>query len=190
VTLVDVKTNPIEEITPGGLRTTAESYELDILVFATGFDALTGPLLRMGIVGRGGVALSEKWRDGPRTYLGLSTADFPNLLMITGPGSPSVVSIVLTSIEQHVDWIADALQYLGEHGLERIEATREAADAWVEHVNEVADRTLFKYADSWYLGSNIPGKPRVFMPYVGGVGTYRQKCDEIAANNYEGFRLS
>ncbi|MCW2539994.1 MAG: cyclohexanone monooxygenase [Frankiales bacterium] len=190
VTLVDVKTNPIEEITPTGLRTTADSYDLDVLVFATGFDAMTGPLFRMGIVGKDGLSLQDKWDAGPRTYLGISTVGFPNMFMITGPGSPSVLSNMTTSIEQHVDWIIDTITYLKKNGLENIEPMAEAEDQWVEHVNEVANLTLYPRANSWYLGANIPGKPRVFMPYVGGVGNYRKKCDEVVANNYEGFELT
>jgi cyclohexanone monooxygenase len=190
VTLVDVKTNPIETITPKGLRTTADEFEVDVLVFATGFDAMTGPLYRMGIVGKGGLPLQKKWEAGPRTYLGVSTAGFPNMFMITGPGSPSVLSNMTTSIEQHVDWITDAIKYLQENDLESVEAKADAEDAWVDHVNEVANATLYVKANSWYMGANIPGKPRVFMPYIGGVGNYRKKCDEVAANNYEGFALS
>jgi cyclohexanone monooxygenase len=151
---------------------------------------MTGPVLRMNIVGKGGQSLKSKWEAGPRAYLGLSAAGFPNMFMVTGPGSPSVLSNMTTSIEQHVDWIAGAIKYLRGNRLENIEASPEAEDKWVEHVNEVADMTLFKYANSWSLGANIPGKPRVFMPYVGGVGAYRQKCDEVAANGYEGFELT
>jgi cyclohexanone monooxygenase len=190
VTLVDVRANPVEEITATGIRLRAGDHvELDEIVFATGFDALTGPLLRMNITGSGGQSLRDKWSAGPRTYLGVATAGFPNLFMITGPGSPSVLSNMITSLEQHVDWITDALGYLGEHGSTRIEALPDAEDRWVEHVNEVADATLYKRANSWYMGANIPGKPRVFMPYVGGVGAYRARCDEVAAGGYEGFKL-
>jgi cyclohexanone monooxygenase len=190
VTLVDVKTHPIEEITPTGLRTGAESYDVDVLVFATGFDAMTGPLLRMNITGRDGLSLKDKWEHGPRTYLGIATAGFPNMFMITGPGSPSVLASMITAIEQHVDWIADAIVYLDKADLDVIEAGPEAEERWVEHVNEVADQTLYRFANSWYLGANIPGKPRVFMPYVGGFNVYRDRCDEVAANDYEGFTLS
>jgi cyclohexanone monooxygenase len=189
VTLVDVRADPIEEITPTGLRTTRASYDLDVIVFATGFDAMTGPLLRMNISGRNGLTLAEKWHAGPRTYLGLATVDFPNLFMITGPGSPSVLASMIMAIEQHVDWIAEAITYLDDHSYDVIEPTAEAEDAWVDHVNSVADSTLFPLANSWYLGANIPGKPRVFLPYAGGLGTYRAKCDEVAANGYEGFAL-
>ncbi|MDA8047316.1 MAG: NAD(P)/FAD-dependent oxidoreductase [Actinomycetota bacterium] len=190
VTLVDVRTHPIEEITPSGLRTSAAEYQLDVIVFATGFDAMTGPLLRMNITGRGGLTLGEKWEYGPRTYLGLSIAGFPNLFTITGPGSPSVLASMITCIEQHVDLIADTIVHLDQAGLETIEATTEAEDAWVAHVNEVADATLYKYANSWYLGSNIPGKPRVFMPYTGGFNVYTARCNEVVANDYEGFALA
>jgi cyclohexanone monooxygenase len=190
VTLVDVRSAPITEITPTGLRTGAESFELDAIVYATGFDAMTGALLSIDIQGRDGVALRDKWAEGPRTYLGVASAGFPNLFMITGPGSPSVLSNMITSIEQHVDWIARYLRYLAENGIDRVEAQVDAEDHWVEHVNEVAHRTLYPTAASWYMGANIPGKPRVFMPYVGGVGTYRLLCDEVAAKGYEGFELA
>jgi cation diffusion facilitator CzcD-associated flavoprotein CzcO len=189
VTLVDVRADPIEEITPTGLRTTAASYDLDVIVFATGFDAMTGPLLRMGITGRDGLPLEEKWHAGARTYLGLATAGFPNLFMVTGPGSPSVLASMITVIEQHVDWIVDAIAYVDDESFDVIEPTAEAEDAWVDHVNSVADATLFRLANSWYMGANIPGKPRVFLPYAGGLGSYRAKCDEVATNGYEGFAL-
>ena len=187
VTLVDVRSAPIQEITSDGLRTTQAEFALDALVFATGYDAMTGPLLAMDICGRGGQTLSAKWAAGPRTYLGLAIAGFPNLFMITGPGSPSVLSNMVVSIEQHVDWIAECLRFLDARRYAGIEASAEAEDAWVEHVNEVANQTLYPRANSWYMGANIPGKPRIFMPYVGGVGDYRQKCDVVAANTYEGF---
>ena len=190
VTLVDVKSAPIEEITPTGLRTSKAAYEFDALVFATGFDAMTGALTDIDIVGRGGLSLREKWTDGPRTYLGLAVAGFPNLFAITGPGSPSVLSNMMVSIEQHVDWVVDCITYLGERQLRTIEPTVEAEDAWVEHVREVGDSTLFPLANSWYMGANIPGKPRIFTPYVGGVGTYRKECDDVVAKGYEGFTLS
>jgi cyclohexanone monooxygenase len=190
VTLVDVRSAPIQEILPHGLRTSANDYALDAIVFATGYDAMTGPLLAIDTHGSHGVSLKTRWEAGPRTYLGLATAGFPNLFMITGPGSPSVLSNMVVSIEQHVDWIADCLGYLRDHHLIRMEATLESEAAWVQHVNEVADLTLYPRANSWYMGANIPGKVRIFMPYVGGVGAYRQKCDEVAARNYEGFTLS
>ncbi|HEY1413306.1 MAG TPA: cyclohexanone monooxygenase, partial [Rhodopila sp.] len=190
VDLVDVKSTPIEAITPNGLRVGGKDYAFDAIVFATGFDAMTGALTRMGIVGRAGEALADKWAAGPRTYLGLMTAGFPNMFMITGPGSPSVLSNMIVSIEQHVDWIADCLGHLANHQLDSIEPTLAAENDWVDHVNEVAHSTLYPSAASWYMGANIPGKPRVFMPYIGGVGAYRLKCDEIAASGYAGFTLS
>ena len=190
VTLVDIKNAPIEEITPNGLRTGGREYELDAIVFATGFDAMTGSLLKMGIVGRDGTKLADKWEAGPRTYLGLMTAKFPNLFLITGPGSPSVLSNMIVSIEQHVDWVVDCITDLRANGLETIEATQEAEDNWVEHVNEMAFKTLYPGANSWYMGANSPGKPRVFMPYIGGVPAYRRKCDEVATKAYEGFQRS
>ena len=189
VTLVDLRKTPIEAITPQGVRTSEAEYEVDDLVFATGFDAMTGALLAIDIRGRGGRPLREAWAAGPRTYLGLSIAGFPNLFTITGPGSPSVLSNMVVSIEQHVDWIADCLAYLDRQGHASIEATVEAQEAWVQHVNEVGHMTLYPLAKSWYMGANVPGKPRVFMPYIGGVGVYRQKCDEVAAKGYEGFAL-
>jgi cyclohexanone monooxygenase len=187
VTLIDLRATPIDAITPAGVRTSAAEYELDSIVFATGFDAMTGALSNIEIRGRAGVALKQKWSAGPRTYLGLMIAGFPNLFTITGPGSPSVLSNMVVSIEQHVDWIADCLAHLSERRLATMEATLGAEDAWVSHVNEVGHQTLFPLANSWYMGANIPGKPRVFMPYIGGVGPYRQKCDEVAAKGYEGF---
>jgi cyclohexanone monooxygenase len=190
VTLVDVRADPIEAITDHGLRTRAQSYTLDSIVFATGFDAMTGALLRIDIRGRGGRALRDKWAAGPRSYLGLAIEGFPNLFTITGPGSPSVLSNMIVSIEQHVDWIADCLDHLRRRGRRAIEPTAQAEDEWVAHVNRVGHATLYPLADSWYMGANIPGKPRIFMPYVGGVGVYRQKCDEIAAGGYAGFTLT
>ena len=190
VSLVDLRKTPIEAITPRGVRTTAAEYAVDSLVFATGFDAMTGALLKMDIRGRGGLALRDKWAAGPRTYLGLAVAGFPNLFTITGPGSPSVLSNMIVSIEQHVDWITDCLRELRAQDRQCIEATAEAEEAWVTHVNDVGHMTLYPRAKSWYMGANVPGKPRIFMPYIGGVGVYRQKCDEVAAAGYVGFTLS
>ena len=190
VTLVDIKSNPIEEILPNGLRTTVGAYEFDALVLATGFDAMTGSVAKIDIRGRNGVALNQKWAEGPKTYLGLMSAGFPNLFIITGPGSPSVLSNMIVSIEQHVDWIADCLNRMRARGLHVIEAERGAEERWVAHVNEVAYGTLYPQANSWYMGANIPGKPRIFMPYIGGVGVYRRICNEIAAKGYEGFVLT
>ncbi len=190
VTLVDIRTHPIEAITARGLRTSDAEYEFDALVFATGFDAMTGALLAIDIRGSQGVSLRDEWEGGPRTYLGLQVAGFPNLFTITGPGSPSVLSNMLISIEQHVDWISDCLEYLRERDLTTIEATPEAQEAWVEHIRQLGEKTLYPLANSWYMGANIPGKPRVFMPYVAGVGPYRKRCDAVAAAGYEGFALT
>jgi cation diffusion facilitator CzcD-associated flavoprotein CzcO len=189
VHLADVRSSPITAVTPDGLATTAGEYGLDAIVFAIGFDAITGALLEIDIRGRYGLSLAEKWSQGPRTYLGLCVAEFPNLFMITGPGSPSVLSNMVVSIEQHVDWIADCLGYLADRRLDRIEASPGAEDAWGRHVSELADATLYPRASSWYVGANIPGKPRVFMPYVAGCGNYRRECEEIVERGYEGFVL-
>jgi cyclohexanone monooxygenase len=188
VTLVDLRQTPIVTMTPGGIRTTDAEYAFDDLVFATGFDAMTGAVAKIDIRGRAGTPLRDAWRDGPRTYLGLAVAGFPNLFLVTGPGSPSVLSNMAVSIEQHVEWITDCLVYLRAHGHDVIEATAEAEAAWVAHVAELGDQTLFPLANSWYVGANVPGKPRVFMPYL-GVGAYKQKCDEVVADGYAGFAL-
>ena len=187
VALVDLRATPILAVTPRGLRTSDREHALDALVFATGFDAMTGALLAIDPRGRGGERLSDKWAAGPRNHLGIMPAGFPNLFTITGPGSPSVLSNVIVSIEQHVDWTAGCLAYMEANGLGVIGSVREAEDRWVEHVNEVAHRTLYPRAASWYMGANVPGKPRVFMPYIGGVGAYRQICDDVAERGYEGF---
>jgi cyclohexanone monooxygenase len=187
VTLVDVRSKPIKEITPTGLRTADAEYALDTIVFATGFDAMTGAMKEIGIHTDAGMTIGEKWAHGPHTYLGIMIAGFPNLFMITGPQSPGVKSQMILACEQHVDWIADCMQYLRDHAFSRIEAEEDAEDAWVQHNNEIADGTLYPLANSWYVGANIPGKPRVFMPYVGGVAAYKKKCDEVAAKGYEGF---
>jgi cation diffusion facilitator CzcD-associated flavoprotein CzcO len=190
VTLVDLRRSPLVEITPAGIRTADGDYDLDVIVYATGFDAMTGPLLNLDIRGRDGQALEDRWAEGPKTYLGLGIPGYPNLFTITGPGSPSVLSNMPVSIEQHVEWIGDCIGYMRAHGLDTIEATEEAEAEWTEHVQEAAHLTLYPKAASWYMGANIPGKPRLFLPYVGGVGNYRIKCAEVAANNYEGFRLT
>jgi cation diffusion facilitator CzcD-associated flavoprotein CzcO len=190
VHLVNLQREPLIEVTDKGVRTAAREYEFDAIVYATGFDAMTGSLTGIDIRGRRGASLRETWSAGPRTYLGLGSAGFPNLFMITGPGSPSVLSNMIVSIEQHVDWVTDAIQHLDREGLRTIEATPEAQEAWVDHVNLIASYTLYPKANSWYMGANVPGKPRVFMPYAGGVGEYRKKCDEVAAKGYEGFVLS
>jgi cation diffusion facilitator CzcD-associated flavoprotein CzcO len=189
VTLVDLTAAPIERITREGIETSEASYDVDTIVFATGFDAVTGPLLRMHITGRDGLTLADKWADGPRSYLGLQVAGFPNLFTITGPGSPSVLTNMPTSIEQHVEWIGGCLDHLRSLGSPTIEASLEAEDAWTEHAAQISSMGLFHKANSWYLGANIPGKKRVFLPYVGGLANYRNRCDEIAAASYEGFLI-
>jgi len=191
VALVDVRAAPIEAITPAGVRTRDGEYPLDIIVFATGFDAMTGPLLRIDIRGRDGLALADAWSAGPRNYLGLQVAGFPNLFTVTGPGSPSVLCNMPVAIEQHVEWITDCIAHMRANGLERVEAQPEAMDRWVAEVNAAANATLLPQAHhSWYLGANVPGKPRVFMPYAGGMGRYREICNEVAARGYEGFALA
>jgi len=189
VELVDVSSDPISEITRHGLRVGDREFEFDSIVFATGFDAMTGALLSIDIRGRDGRTLQEAWSAGPRTYLGLNSVGFPNFFTISGPGSPSVLTNMIVSIEQHVNWITECIEYLRENGHRRIEATLEAQDAWVDFVNTVADFTLFPSCNSWYLGANVPGKPRVFMPLL-GFPTYVEKCNDVAAKGYEGFALS
>jgi cation diffusion facilitator CzcD-associated flavoprotein CzcO len=190
VDLVDVRTDPIARITPNGLATDSAEYEVDVLVFATGYDAMTGSILNVDIRGRGDRSLRDHWAAGPKTYLGLSVAGFPNLFSVAGPGSPSVLTNMITAIELHVEWIDEHIAYLRQNGLETSEALPEFEDAWVQHVNDVADMTLMKQANSWYLGANVPGKPRVFMPYVGGLVAYTQRCDEVAEQDYHGFQLA
>jgi cyclohexanone monooxygenase len=190
VTLVDVKTNTIERITATGVQTATAHHELDVIIFATGFDAITGPLMKLDIRGRGGATLKAKWAHGPRTYLGVGSAGFPNLFTITGPGSPCVLSNMMVSIEQHVDWIVGCISHMQAHGVKTVEPTLEAEDQWVHTVNDIANSTLYPRADSWYTGSNIPGKVRIFAAYAGGVGTYRQVCEKIAQNGYDGFSFA
>ncbi len=190
VHLVNLRRTPLAEVTERGIKTSDREYEFDAIVYATGFDAMTGALTRVDIRGRGGASLAGEWHAGPRTYLGIASAGFPNLFMITGPGSPSVLTNMMMSIEQHVDWVADAIAHLNDAGLNAIEATRQAQDDWVGHVNEIASYTLFPKANSWYMGANVPGKTRVFMPYAGGLDVYRDKCEEVARNGYAGFTLS
>jgi len=190
VSLVDLREEPIVEITPTGVRTAAATYDADAIVYAIGFDAMTGALGKIDIRGRDGAVLKDAWAAGPRTYLGLMVAGFPNLFIVTGPGSPSVLCNMAVAIEQHVEWIADCVGWMGQRQLGAIEATEAAQDEWVAHVNEVADTTVYPLANSWYLGANVPGKPRVFMPYIGGFPAYRDKCNEVAAGGYQGFALT
>ncbi len=189
VHLIDLRREPLKAISARGIETDAAEYEVDCIVFAIGFDAMTGALREIDIRGAGGASLRERWSDGPSTYLGLAVTGFPNMFMVTGPGSPSVLSNMVVSIEQHVDWISDCIDAMRARGVSRIEATDEAEQEWVQHVRTLAEATLYPLAQSWYVGANIPGKPRVFMPYVAGCGTYRQECDEVAADGYRGFAL-
>ena len=191
VELVDIRPNPIDCIDEDGVKLADGAHiPADIIVFATGFDAMSGALLKMGIVGRNARALAEAWKDGPKTYLGLSVHGFPNMFTITGPGSPSVLTNMPRSIEQHVDWITATLQYAEASGVRLIEAEDDAMRKWTDHVTDAANKTLLPKANhSWYLGANVPGKPRVFMPYAGGLDKYRAHCDDVAGNGYAGFRL-
>ena len=191
VSLVDVRSDAIEQVTEAGLRLkSGTSFELDAIVFATGFDAMTGALNEIDVRTSEGAVLRRHWEGGPLTYLGLMVAGFPNMFIVTGPGSPGVKTQMIASIEQHVDWIAAAIDHLHKHQLDRIAPAPQAEADWVAHVNQVADSTLYPLANSWYMGANIPGKPRVFMPYVGGFDRYKKHCDTIAAKGYEGFRLT
>ncbi|MER2107577.1 MAG: NAD(P)/FAD-dependent oxidoreductase [Solibacillus sp.] len=191
VSLVDVKKAPIEEITSNGIRTEDGEYELDVIVFATGFDGMTGSLFKIDIRGRNGVALKEKWGNGAKTktYLGLTTAGFPNLFMLTGPESPSVLGNMPAAIEQHVDWVMDCIEHLRKNEIEVFEAKLEAEEKWSQHCRELADTTLYTKTESWYTGANIEGKAKGFQIYVGGYDGYRKICDEVATNGYEGFTL-
>jgi cyclohexanone monooxygenase len=189
VTLVDIHATPIERITATGIQTSDAEYPCDAIIYALGFDAMTGTLNKIDIRGRGGRTLNDKWQDGPVSYLGLMIAGFPNFFTISGPGSPSVLTNMVMSIEQHVDWIADAIAHLEDHQKVTIEATEEAEQGWLAHVSEVADMTLYPLADSWYMGANVPGKPRIFLPYVGGFNLYVEACDDIVADNYRGFEV-
>ena len=189
VTLVDIRDEPIEKITPTGVRAKGKDFAVDCLVLATGFDAMTGALLKVDLRGRGGVSLKDRWNEGPKTYLGLTVVGFPNLFMITGPGSPSVLTNMLPSIEQHVDFITDCLEAMRAKGANVIEPVEQAQEEWVGHVGSVADITLRSTCSSWYVGANIPGKPRVFMPYIGGLPAYIQRCEAVVQGNYAGFSL-
>ncbi|MBT4353396.1 MAG: cyclohexanone monooxygenase, partial [Rhodospirillaceae bacterium] len=189
VELVDLSKGMIEKITATGLIANGTEYSFDAIIFATGFDAMTGSLFNVDIKGRNNKRLKEKWFAGPRTYLGLMTEAFPNLFMITGPGSPSVKSNMIISIEQHVDLVIDSLIHMREHDLKLMEPEIESENDWVDHVQAVANETLFPRANSWYMGANIPGKPRLFTPYIGGVGRYRKICEEIVTQGYKGFKF-
>jgi cation diffusion facilitator CzcD-associated flavoprotein CzcO len=190
VTLVDLKKTPIERVHAHGISTASGEYPLEVLVFATGFDAMTGPLLAMNVHGANGATINEAWADGPRTWLGLMVAGFPNLFTITGPGSPSVIVNMIAAIEQHVNWIAELIAHMRASGQTRVEPDEAAQEEWVEEVRRVAQTTLYPLANSWYNGDNIAGKPRMFMAWLGGYPTYAQRCDEIAAAGYAGLEMS
>jgi len=189
VTLVDLRDNPIVEITADAVITQNEAYEVDMLVLATGFDAMTGAVSNIDIRGISGQTLQDKWQEGPRAYLGLAVSGFPNMFTVTGPGSPSVLSNMLPSIEHHVEWISDCIAHVRERQGKAIEANADAESAWVAHVNEVAETSIYPKCNSWYLGANVEGKKRVFMPYL-GVPPYIEKCAEVVADDYAGFSLS
>src|SRR5262249_53993993 len=186
VRLVDLRREPIRTITETGIDTSTRSFAFDAIGFRTGFDAMTGPIVAVDVRGRNGESLTGKWAEGPKTYLGLMTTGFPNFFMITGPGSPSVLLNMVVSIEQHVDWVGACLVHMREQRLDVVEPTALAEAGWGQHVNDCGDITLFPRANSWYMGANIPGKARVFLPYVGGVDRYRKACDEVVKRNYLG----
>ncbi len=190
VTLVNLRRDPIVTITPDGVRTESGDHPLDVLVFATGFDAMTGAIMRIDIVGADGVRVQDVWADGPLTYLGMAVPGLPNLFAVNGPGSPSVLANMVLSAEQQVEWLTDLFTYCRAHEIDEVACRDDAAVTWTEHVDQVASATLFVQANSWYLGSNVEGKKRVFMPYIGGFGNYRTRCDQVAAHGYEGFVLT
>jgi cyclohexanone monooxygenase len=190
VTLVDLKATPIERIVPDGVVTSEGLQELDCLIYATGYDALTGALTQIDVRGVNGRKLTDKWASGAKTYIGLMTSGFPNLFTVTGPGSPGPLANMSMSIEQHIDWITACLVHLREFGVDRIDAEQHAEESWMQHVKDVVANTLYLKANSWYIGANVPGKPHVFLPYLGGHGAYRKKCDDIAAAGYPGFVLT
>jgi cation diffusion facilitator CzcD-associated flavoprotein CzcO len=190
VSLVDVTENPIERITPDGVQTADGHHDFDMIIYATGFDAMTGTLLQMDIEGRDGLTLEEKWEDGPQTYLGLTLHGFPNMFTITGPQSPSVLSNMPVSIEHHVEWVSDTIEHLVDNDIQLIEPTKAAEEAWTTHNRQVAESTLYTTVDSWYMNENIPDKPTVFTPYPGGVDLYHDTILEVAEKGYEGFELT
>jgi cyclohexanone monooxygenase len=191
VTLVDLRETPLQTITPEGVRTSEGQYDLDVLIYATGFDAMTGALLKANIHGRRGQPLADKWRYGPVAYLGLQMHGFPNLFTVTGPGSPSVLCNMLVAIEQHVNWIGECITHVRDGGFKSIEPLSTSEDEWIAHVNEVAEGTMYTApsCNSWYLGANIADKPRIFMPYVGGYPRYRERCERESTTGYEGFEI-
>ena len=189
VELISVRASPIEAIDETGIATSERHYDIDALVLATGFDAMTGTLAKIEIVGRDGERLVDDWADGPRTYLGLGVDGFPNLFMVSGPGAPAVLANMVLHAEAHINWISDAIAYLDSHGHTAIEATADAVDNWIAECNQRAAATLFPQANSWYMGANVPGKPRVFMLFIGGFATYLDICAEVANAGYKGFNL-
>jgi cation diffusion facilitator CzcD-associated flavoprotein CzcO len=191
VSLVNLRATPIEQIVPEGIKTAHKTYELDIIVFATGFDAMTGSLLKLNIQGQGGRKLNDDWRAGPRTYLGLQIPGYPNLFTITGPGSPSVLCNLPPAIEQHVNWITACIKHMQDNDLRTIQTSDEMSASWQQEVERAANATLLpQVKHSWYLGANVPGKPRVFMPYAGGLANYKSICDDVAKDGYRGFSFS
>ena len=190
VDLIDINKTPIESLTTNGLKTSKDQFSFDIIIFATGFDAMTGALTSIDIIGKNGVNLADKWKEGPKSYLGLCIEGFPNMFTITGPGSPSVLGNMMVAIEQHVEWIIDCIKHMNANDKKEIEAELTAENEWMDLVEIIASSTLRDTCNSWYVGANVPGKKRVFMPYAGGYQTYREKCDEIAKTNYEGFKIS
>jgi len=190
VRLVDLRKTPLDSMDTNGVNTTDEHFDFDVVVYATGFDAMTGAVTRVDISGLDGKKLADEWEGGPQNYLGLCVSGFPNFYVVTGPGSPSVLSNMMVSIEQHIEWIADLMQYMRDNDKSTVDPSIEAQEEWVAHVAEAGDGTLYPLANSWYMGANVPGKPRVFLPYIGGCGPYRERCDEIAAEGYTGFVLA
>jgi cyclohexanone monooxygenase len=189
VELADLREFPIQEFTPKGIRTADKEHGFDIVIFATGFDAFTGSILKPRIEGRDGLTLKDKWSEGPITQLGVGVAGFPNMLIVVGPGSPSLLSNVMVSIEEQIDWLAELVAYMDANGIVEFEAEPEAERAWVEHVNERARETLYMSTNSYYNGAEVTGKPRVFMPYSGGIRGYRRILNDCAAQGYSGFVL-
>ncbi|MDT5087195.1 MAG: hypothetical protein QOJ61_4238, partial [Mycobacterium sp.] len=193
VTLVDLRKSPIREVTPTGIRTEHESHELDVIIYATGFDAMTGALSRIDVRGRDGLALDEFWAsEGPLSYLGLAVAGFPNLFTVQGPGGPSPATNFVAALEQHVEWISDCIEYLRANGIRTIEALVTAQQEWIDHATSLVASTVLVHpsCNSWYNGGNVPGKKRMYMGYTGGIPEYRRRCDEIAAGGYTGFKLA
>ncbi|MDQ2738422.1 MAG: hypothetical protein M3Y35_07375 [Actinomycetota bacterium] len=189
MTLVDLVSSPIVRVTPTGIETRGGRYNVDAIIYATGFDAFTGPLLRMDVRGSRDLSLRTAWADGAGAYLGVQVAGFPNMFLITGPGSPSVLGNVVVCIEQHVEWVAAALAELKRRGVDTMQASEDAQQQWMTHVADAASRSLISQGTSWYSGANVAGKPRVFLPYVPGIAVFRQICDEVAEDNYRGFEI-